>query len=72
MDFTNYDNNKNVLFYDLIYNPEETKFLEEAKKRGNKTMNGKMMFLWQAHLAFKLWTGVSPEINDETISLLDQ
>jgi len=35
-------------------------------------MNGKMMFLWQAHLAFKLWTGVSPEINDETISLLDQ
>tara|TARA_B100000963_G_scaffold125530_1_gene109506 strand:- start:1636 stop:2478 length:843 start_codon:yes stop_codon:yes gene_type:complete len=72
LDFSNYDNNKNALFYDLIYNPEETKFLEEAKKRGNKTMNGKMMFLWQAHLAFKLWTGVSPEINDETISLLDQ
>ena len=46
-------------------------FLREAKVRGNKTMNGKMMFLWQAHLAFKMWTGVSPKIDDEVIKLLD-
>ncbi len=71
-DFSNYKNNKDVLFYDLIYNPKETNFLKDAKVRGNKTMNGKMMFLWQAHLAFKMWTGVSPEINDDVISLLDQ
>ena len=35
---------KNKLFYDLIYNPNETNFLKTRKKRGNKTMNGKMMF----------------------------
>tara|TARA_Y200000002_G_C22606059_1_gene631672 strand:+ start:394 stop:1233 length:840 start_codon:yes stop_codon:yes gene_type:complete len=70
-DFSDYDNKKEVLFYDLIYNPKETNFLKEAKIRGNKTMNGKMMFLWQAHLAFKMWTGVSPKIDDEVIKLLD-
>ena len=70
-DFSDYDNKKEVLFYDLIYNPKETNFLKEAKIRGNKTMNGKLMFLWQAHLAFKMWTGVSPKIDDEVIKLLD-
>ena len=33
-------------------------------------MNGKLMFLWQAQIAFKMWTGVSPEINDEVMNLL--
>ena len=70
-DFSDYDNKKEVLFYDLIYSPKETNFLREAKTRGNKTMNGKMMFLWQAHLAFKMWTGISPKIDDEVIKLLD-
>ena len=62
---------KKTLFYDLIYNPKETNFLSDANQRGNRTMNGKMMFLWQAHLAFKMWTGVSPKIDDEVIKLLD-
>ena len=70
-DFSDYGNKKEVLFYDLIYNPKETNFLKEAKIRGNKTMNGKMMFLWQAHLAFKMWTGISPKIDNEVIKLLD-
>jgi len=70
-DFSDYDNNKDTLFYDLIYNPKETNFLKEAKLRGNRTMNGKLMFLGQAQLAFKLWTGKSPEINEEVIDLLD-
>ena len=71
-DFSDYDNNGDALFYDLIYNPRETNFLKEAKQRGNRTMNGKMMFLWQAQLAFKMWTGVSPKINNEVIDLLDR
>ena len=70
-DFSDYNNKKDVLFYDLIYNPKETNFLKDAKIRGNRTMNGKMMFLWQAHLAFKMWTGVSPTIDEEVIKLLD-
>ena len=70
-DFSDYNNKKDVLFYDLIYNPKETNFLKDARIRGNRTMNGKMMFLWQAHLAFKMWTGVSPSIDEEVIKLLD-
>ena len=70
-DFSDYNNKKEALFYDLIYNPKETNFLKDARIRGNKTMNGKMMFLWQAHLAFKKWTGVSPKIDQEVIKLLD-
>ena len=70
-DFSDYNNKKNVLFYDLIYNPKETNFLKDARIRGNRTINGKMMFLWQAHLAFKMWTGVSPKIDEEVIKLLD-
>ena len=71
LDFKDYKNNKNVLFYDLIYNPKETNFLKDAKLRGNKTMNGKIMFLLQAQIAFKIWTNISPEIDDELMRLLD-
>ena len=73
IDFSDYDKNfhKNFLFYDLIYNPKETVFLKKARLRGNKTMNGKMMFLNQAKYAFNIWTNIVPEINDEVIKLLD-
>ena len=71
LDFSEYEKRKEVLFYDLIYNPKETNFLKDARLRGNKTMNGKMMFLYQAMYSFQKWTGVTPEIDDETIKLLD-
>jgi len=70
IDFTNSD--KKTLFYDLIYNPKETPFLRDARLRGNKTMNGQMMFLNQAKEAFKIWTNVTPEIDDKTIKLLNK
>jgi len=73
VDFSDYNKNfhKDYLFYDLIYNPKETAFLKKARLRGNKTMNGKMMFLNQAKYAFNIWTNIVPEINDEVIKLLD-
>ncbi len=71
MDFKDYENNKNTLFYDVIYNPKETNFLKKARFRGNKVMNGKMMFLWQAQIAFQMWTGVSAEVDEDVIKLLD-
>jgi len=73
IDFSDYDKNfhKNFLFYDLIYNPKETIFLKKARLRGNKTMNGKRMFLNQAKYAFNIWTNIVPEINDEVLKLLD-
>ena len=63
---------KNKLFYDVIYNPSETDFLNIGKKLGNKYENGKLMFIYQAYSAFKLWHGVEPKINNETIKLLDR
>ena len=61
---------KNKLFYDVIYNPAETIFLKEAKVLGNKTENGGTMFIYQASEAFKLWHGIEPEVNFETLKLL--
>ena len=72
LDFKEYENKKNVLFYDIIYNPKETNFLKDARLRGNKTMNGKMMFLHQARTAFLIWTGITAEIDEEVIKLLDR
>ena len=58
-------------FYDIIYNPKQTIFLKRAKMFENKAENGKMMFIYQAHQAFTIWHKVMPEIDDETIKLLD-
>ena len=63
--------NKEKLFYDVIYNPKETNFLRTGKKLGCKVFNGKMMFIYQALEAFKLWHKVQPEINEDLINFLD-
>ena len=60
----------NKFFYDIIYSPSETKFLSKAKKLLNQTENGKKMFIYQAQLAFEIWHGIKPEIDDEVIKLL--
>jgi len=60
----------NKFFYDVIYNPNETNFLKEAKVNGNKTENGRMMFIYQAHQSFVLWNKVLPKIDEETIKIL--
>tara|TARA_Y100001970_G_scaffold228041_1_gene282332 strand:+ start:955 stop:1749 length:795 start_codon:yes stop_codon:yes gene_type:complete len=62
---------KNKFFYDVIYNPKETNFLQIGKQTGNKSENGKLMFIYQAAYAFKLWHGINPEVNKEIIELLD-
>ena len=68
LDFSKFGNNK--LFYDVIYNPTETNFLKEAKKLGNITENGKLMFVYQALEAFKIWHKIEPQINAETLEIL--
>ena len=62
---------KKKLFYDVIYNPSETNFLKKAKLFGNKIENGKMMFIYQAHQAFTIWHKIMPDIDEETIKLLE-
>ena len=43
---------------DVVYNPEETRLLREAKSVGCKTVGGKGMLLWQGAAAYKLYTGL--------------
>ena len=62
---------KDKFFYDVIYNPKETNFLKIGKNAGNITLNGKMMFVYQALSAFKIWHGIEPDINKDVIKLLD-
>ncbi len=68
LDFSKFKNTE--FFYDIIYNPNETNFLKNAKKLGKKTENGKKMFIYQAAQAFKIWHKIRPVIDDNVIELL--
>lgn len=57
---------------DIIYNPLETKWLQEARKRNAKTQNGLEMFLYQGALAFEKWTGIFPDIERMRENVLRQ
>ena len=69
LDFSSIGQNK--FFYDVIYNPKETNFLKVGKNLGNTALNGKLMFIYQALMAFNIWHGLKPEINEDVIRLLD-
>ena len=69
IDYKKCGNNK--LFYDVIYNPSKTKFLEKANLLNNKIENGKMMFIYQAQLAFKIFNNILPKIDEKIIKLMD-
>lgn len=49
--------NSNSFVADMIYNPEETLFLKEAKKTGAVTVNGLGMLIFQGIIAYELFTG---------------
>ena len=55
------------LFYDVIYNPTRTNFLLKGKELGNKIENGKMMFIYQAQLAFKIWHNILPKVDNKLL-----
>jgi shikimate dehydrogenase len=70
LDFSLISGNK--LFYDVIYNPSETNFLKIGNKLGNKTLNGKLMFIYQGLAAFNIWHGFKPDVDENVIKLLDK
>ena len=45
------------LVYDLVYNPEETALLKQARKAGCRTLGGLEMLIAQAAEQFRLFTG---------------
>jgi 3-dehydroquinate dehydratase/shikimate dehydrogenase len=60
----NADSLKNVkLVYDLIYTPEETALLRNAKQAGCQTLGGLAMLVGQAREQFRLWTGLEAPVD---------
>ena len=51
-----------ALVCDAVYIPLETPLLQEARLRGNSTVNGLGMLLHQARPAFQAWFGVLPDV----------
>ena len=43
--------------FDMVYNPIDTKFLQEARIAGCETVRGLEMLVGQARMQFELWTG---------------
>jgi shikimate dehydrogenase len=47
---------------DVVFNPPQTRFLEEARARGCASLDGLGMLVNQGAIGFELWTGVEPEV----------
>lgn len=47
-------------FFDLLYTPEQTKLMLQAKACGAKYFGGLGMLIEQARLSFAIWTGIKP------------
>jgi shikimate dehydrogenase len=43
------------LLYDLIYNPEKTRFLQQGESNGATVINGHKMLLLQAEESWTIW-----------------
>jgi shikimate dehydrogenase len=48
--------------YDLVYNPRETRLMQQAQAAGCDAHNGIGMLLRQGAQAFALWTGRQPDL----------
>jgi shikimate dehydrogenase len=54
---------EDLLVFDVVYNPLETKLLKDAIECGCKTMGGLNMLVYQGASAFEWWTNEKPNIN---------
>lgn len=60
--------------YDLIYNPEETRFMRRVRQAGGKAYNGLKMLLYQGIAAYELWNKaeVAQDMVQEVYRLLQE
>lgn len=61
-----------TLVVDIIFNPWETAFLQEAKKLGCRTLNGLGMLLYQGALAWEFWLGGQAPVEAMNKALQEQ
>ena len=58
--------------FDLIYNPLETRLIQESKKRGIKSTNGLDMLIYQAQKSFYYWLNKTPKITNKLKKILEK
>ncbi len=63
--------NPNTVIYDIVYNPVKTVLIQEAQKRGLKTIGGLDMLIYQAERAIQIWTGKDPDVKLMKIAALE-
>lgn len=59
---------KAAVVYDLIYNPQQTRFMKLAGEQGVKAYHGLTMLLYQGIQAFELWYDIS--LPDDVIEMV--
>ena len=57
---------------DAVYNPLETVFLKNAKRKGAKTLSGLGWLIHQGAFAWKLWTGTEMPIDAVRNALIEE
>jgi shikimate dehydrogenase len=62
-DFSIFDKTINVV--DIVYNPENTRFLKDASLNAHKIFTGLDMFIYQAQKAFYIWNRKNPKITKD-------
>jgi shikimate dehydrogenase len=55
---------KEAVVTDIVYTPLQTWLLREAAARGNQTVDGLGMLLYQAQPGFEKWFGVRPSVDE--------
>jgi len=55
----------NLIYYDIIYNPEETMMIKKFKERKVQTYNGLDMFIYQGQKSFSIWNKIIPDLDEE-------
>lgn len=50
------------LLFDLVYNPDQTLFLQKGAQQGAATQNGLLMLRYQAEKAWEIWNNANSEI----------
>lgn len=63
--------NPNTVIYDIVYNPVKTVLIQEAQKRGLRTIGGLDMLIYQAERAIQIWTGKDPDVKFMKIAALE-
>ena len=61
----------NAIIVDLVYAPQETSWVRDARARGHRAIDGLSMLLHQGVAAFECWFGEEPDQSAMKKALLE-